>query len=74
MDLILELVVEPLVQLDQEVEDLEQEEIQLLQVQIILAVEVGVQETLLHQDHLIQEQEEMVVQELLLLDTNIKTK
>ena len=74
MDLILELVVEPLVQLDQEVEDLEQEEIQLLQVQIILAVEVEVQETLLHQDHLIQEQEEMVVQELLLLDTNIKTK
>ena len=48
MDLILELVVEPLVQLDQEVEDLEQEEIQLLQVQIILAVEVEVQETLLH--------------------------
>ena len=74
MDLILELVVEPLVQLDQEVEDLEQEEIQLLQVQIILAGEVEVQETLLHQDHLIQEQEEMVVQELLLLDTNIKTK
>ena len=74
MDLVLELVRELRVQLDQEAEDLEQEEIQLLQVQVILAVEVEVQETLLHQDHLIQEQEEMAVQELLLLDTNIKTK
>jgi hypothetical protein len=60
VDLILELVVEPQVQVEQVVEDVEQEEILLLQERLTLAVVVEDLEILLHQDHLIQEQEEMV--------------
>ena len=59
MDLILELVVEPQVQVEQVVEDVEQEEILLLQERLTLAVVVEVVKDVFLQD---QVEHLMVVQ------------